>query len=71
MFWLEIVMLAGGVLALVVTWLVARSNAQLATRIEERRTRRRAEARAAEIAVSALSGRDEAAPQHTLSESHR
>jgi hypothetical protein len=54
-------MLGGSVLMGLAAWLVARSNARLQRRIDNKRTNRRAEAHAAQQAIDALSGRTGAA----------
>jgi hypothetical protein len=55
--WIQVGMMVGIALALVATYLIARSNKRLDERIRRRREQRRAEADAAEANMDALAGR--------------
>jgi hypothetical protein len=57
LFWLEIAMMSGIVLALLATWLVVRANARLDARIARLRAQRRERGQAVQAAVDALAGR--------------
>jgi hypothetical protein len=57
LFWVQVAMISGIVLALLATWLVVRANARLDARIARLRAQRSERDRAVQAAIDALAGR--------------